>query len=307
MFRQNDVDRVLAKYPEDITILDFTYAPGAKTKGTRYRRDETATDEWGCEWQAAEDGVTGEVKDPPLKDISEVEQLTAPYEVLDGADFAKVNEMCAGTDTFTLAWTTVRPFERMQFLLGTEKLLIELMDATVNLSRLRDTLHEFYMEEIRRWTETTVDGISFMDDWGSQRSLLISPQLWRKFFKPLYKDYCDLIHSKGKSAFMHSDGFIEEVYPDLIDVGIDAINSQLFCMNIEQLGRQYKGRIAFWGEIDRQHILPFGTKKQIFDAVKRVKDSLWMPDGGVIAQCEFGLKDPVENIEAVFEAWDSLA
>jgi len=111
----------------------------------------------------------------------------------------------------------------------------------------------------------------------------------------------------GKSAFMHSDGFIEEVYPDLIDVGIDAINSQLFCMNIEQLGRQYKGRIAFWGEIDRQHILPFGTKKQIFDAVKRVKDSLWMPDGGVIAQCEFGLKDPVENIEAVFEAWDSLA
>jgi hypothetical protein len=307
MFRQEDLSRVLEEYPEDITIPDFNYGPGKKTMGTRYKHGEAATDEWGCRWHAAEDGVAGEVKDPPLRDISEVESLTAPYEILEGGDFPKVNDMCSKADAFTLGWTTVRPFERMQFLLGTEKLFVELMDAPKQLYLLRDIVHDFYMEEIRRWVETDVDGISFMDDWGSQQSLLISPKLWREFFKPLYKDYCDLIHSRGKYAFMHSDGCIEAIYPDLIEVGVDAINSQLFCMDMEALGSKYKGMITFWGEIDRQQILPFGTREQVAEAVRRVKEALWMPEGGTIAQCEFGLKDPVENIEAVFETWGSIA
>jgi len=307
MFRPNDLSRVLKKYPEDITILDFNYAPGKKTKGTRYKKGEVATDEWGCRWHVAQDGVAGEVKEPPLEGICDVESLAAPYEILDGADFAKVNEMCAETDAFTLAWTTVRPFERMQFLLGTEKLLVALMDAPKQLYLLRDILHNFYMEEIKRWVETDVDGISFMDDWGSQRGLLISPKLWRDFFKPLYEDYCGLIHSRGKYAFMHSDGYIEAIYPELIEVGVDAVNSQLFCMDIEAVGSKYKGMITFWGEIDRQQILPFGTEEQVADAVRRVREALWMPEGGIIAQCEFGLKDPVENIETVFESWESIA
>jgi hypothetical protein len=306
MFRQQDIHQILQKYPEDIAVLDFNYGPGEKTRGTRYKQGEAATDEWGCQWHAAEDGVAGEVKDPPLKDLSEVESLKAPYEILDGADFARVKEMCAETDAFTLAWTTVRPFERMQFLLGTEKLFVELMDAPKQLYLLRHIVHDFYMEEIRRWVDTDVDGISFMDDWGSQQSLLVSPKLWREFFKPLYKDYCGLIHSRGKYAFMHSDGYVEAIYPDLIEVGVDAINSQLFCMDMEALGSRYRGMITFWGEIDRQQILPFGTRAQVAEAVRRVKEALWMPEGGIIAQCEFGLKDPVENIEAVFETWESI-
>jgi hypothetical protein len=64
--------------------------------------------------------------------------------------------------------------------------------------------------------------------------------------------------------------------------------------------------ITFWGEIDRQQILPFGTREQVAEAVRRVKEALWTPKGGIIAQCEFGLKDPVENIEAVFETWESI-
>jgi len=109
-FRQDDINAVLEKYPEDITILEFNYGKGKRTKGTRYKCDEIASDEWGCQWQAGEDGVTGEVKDPPIKDISEVKNLTAPYEILEGADFPKVNRMCAETDTFTLAWTNGEAF-----------------------------------------------------------------------------------------------------------------------------------------------------------------------------------------------------
>lgn len=306
MFRKNDLYDVLERCPEDINVLDFSYGKGRRAEGIRYIRNEIATDEWGCEWHAAEDGVAGEVKNPPLKEMAEIKYLRAPYEILENADFSKVKEDYSKTDKFLLVWTKVRPFERMQFLLGSEKLYIELFHASKYLYLLRDKLHDFFMKELELWGKTDVDGILFMDDWGSQNSLLVSPELWRDFFKPLYKDYCDLIHSKNKYAVFHSDGYIEPIFPDLIEIGIDAINSQLFCMNIEEIGKKYRGKITFWGEIDRQRILPFGTRDEVANAVKRVKEALWTPEGGIIAQCEFGLKDPIENIKAVFETWENI-
>ncbi len=69
MFRKDDLYDVLERCPEDINVLDFSYGKGRRAEGTRYKRNEIATDEWGCEWHAAEDGVAGEVKNPPLKEI----------------------------------------------------------------------------------------------------------------------------------------------------------------------------------------------------------------------------------------------
>lgn len=171
--------------------------------------------------------------------------------------------------------------------------------------KLRDMLHEFFTKEIEMWAATDVDGVFFMDDWGSQTSLLISPAMWREFYKPLYKDYCDILHSKGKYVFFHSDGNIESIYPDLIEIGIHAVNSQLFCMNIEKLGELYSGKITFFGEIDRQYTLPFGTTDEVRNAVKRAATSLLKGKRtGIIAQCEWGTKDPAENIKAVFDEWN---
>src|SRR5665811_2248201 len=95
-------------------------------------------------------------------------------------------------------------------------------------------------------------------------------------------------HNAGKFAFFHTDGDTDEIFGDFVDVGIDAINSQLFTMNIEEIGKKYKGRITFWGEIDRQYILPFGTLEEVENAVKRVKSALSSEKGGIIAQCEWG-------------------
>jgi uroporphyrinogen decarboxylase len=188
---------------------------------------------------------------------------------------------------------------------GTENLYMDLAYGDKEVYKLRDMLHEFYVREIEMWLNTGVDGIQFMDDWGSQNALLISPTMWREFFKPLYKDYCNLIHSKGKYVFMHSDGNIESIYPDLIEIGVDALNSQLFCMDIEKLGELYAEKIAFWGEIDRQWVLPFGTPEEVRNAVKRISRALLKNKRtGVFAQCEWGVKDPKENIVAVFEEWD---
>ena len=175
--------------------------------------------------------------------------------------------------------------------------------ADSRLGQLRDMVHEFFMKELSCWIRTDCDGLFFMDDWGSQNSLLISPDLWRLFYKPLYKDYCDLIHSTGKKIFFHSDGNIMAIYEDLIEIGIDAINSQLFCMDMNEIANRFKGRITFWGEIDRQHILPFGTIEDIKNAVRSVRSAFDDGNGGVIAQCEWGAKVPVDNIRAVFETW----
>jgi hypothetical protein len=89
-----------------------------------------------------------------------------------------------------------------------------------------------------------------------------------------------------------------------VEIGIDAINSQLFVMNIEELGRLYGGKITFWGELDRQRVLPFGTPEQVRAAVLRVRRALDCGRGGVIAQMEWGLRDPQENILAAFAAWE---
>ncbi len=73
----------------------------------------------------------------------------------------------------------------------------------------------------------------------------------------------------GTYVFMHSDGYIRDIYQDLIEIGINAINSQLFCMPIEEIGKKFAGKITFGGEIDRQRIPPFGTEEECPQAVRR--------------------------------------
>ena len=302
MFRKDELDALLQRFPSDLVGPEFKYGPGERQQGIPYVVGSYA-DEWGCVWHVGEPGVVGEVKEPPLADWSALAHFEPPYEILEEADFSQVNRSYSETDRFVLAWTTVRPFERMQFLRGSEALYMDLGYETAEMLQLRDMVHEFFLRELEMWVKTDVDGIEFMDDWGAQRTLLISPKQWRSLFKPLYKDYCDLIHSAGKFAFFHSDGHITDIYPDLIEIGVDAVNSQLFCMDIEELGRRFRGQITFWGEICRQDILPFGTPDDVRAAVRRVRVALDDGRGGVFAQCEWGIGVSAENVATVFETW----
>jgi hypothetical protein len=250
------------------------------------------------------------VKDPLLADWAALDHLHPPDEILRNADFSRVNASCAATNRFVKAGrrygTTVRPFERMQFLRGPENLLMDLAWGVREVYRLRDLVHEFFLRELDLWAKTDVDGIPFMDDWGGQDRLLVSPQMWREFFKPLYADYCRIAHDAGKFVFFHSDGYILDIIPDLVEVGVDALNAQLFCMDIEGIGRRFKGEITFWGEIDRQWVLPFGGEDDVRAAVGRVRAALDDGRGGLIAQCEWGNDVPGANVAAVFEAWHGV-
>ena len=302
MQRKQEFDELSQRFPSDFAVPEFTYGHSTRAKGNPAHVG-AYVDEWGCEFTVAEAGVIGEVKNPPLADWRRLDSWTPPWELLDNADLSHVDKGCATTDSFVKTGTHVRPFERMQFLRGTENLFLDLAYQPAAFFRLRDMIHEFNLREMEMWAKTDVDGVGFMDDWGAQGNLLINPDLWRAIFKPMYRDYCDILHKAGKYVFFHSDGHIAAIYPDLIEIGVDALNSQLFCMDIEELGRTFKGMVTFWGEIDRQHILPFGTVDEVREAVRRVRRALDDGAGGLIAQCEWGIKDPKENIVAVYEVW----
>ncbi len=301
-------------HPEEVAALrrdfpgDMVGAPAIlskipKTEGDPHLKG-TYQDEWGCVFINIQDGVIGEVKEPIIKDWgSDVEKIHFPREWFT-FDRQAVNDFCRSSDLFVRASCCPRPFEQLQFLRGTENLYMDIATRDPGFMAFLNRIHEFYLELLEEWARTEVDGLFIMDDWGAQSSLLISPKAWRDIFKPLYRDYAQLAHEHGKKLFMHSDGYILAIYPDLIEVGIDALNSQVFCMGPEAL-EQFRGKITFWGEMDRQHLLPNGTPEEVHAAVKRFMDHLYS-DGGVIAQLEFGLLSRPENARAAFEAWDQF-
>ncbi len=297
-------DELVREFPPDITGAPEELEKPTIARGDPYKRG-ASVDEWGAVFTQAADGMIGEVKEPIVTDDTweDVSRVHVPTERLT-FDREAVKAYCAGTDTFVVSPNLARPFERLQFLRGTEELYVDLTDPPPGLKRFISRMHAFACDLVEAWVHTDVDAITFMDDWGQQKALLVNPELWRAVFKPLYRDYIDIAHTHGKRAFMHSDGHILAIYPDLIELGLDALNSQLFCMGIDEVSR-YAGQITFWGEIDRQHLLVDATEDEVRAAVREVYGKLYR-DGGCIAQCEFGPGARLENVRAVFDEWNRL-
>ncbi len=295
-------EELFRRFPPDLTgcyVTGYT----SPVQGDPYELG-IYVDEWGSIFYNNQRGVIGEVKEAAIATWEDLPKLRIPWERLE-FDADAANAFCRSSEKFVMAGCCPRPFERLQFLRTSAQLFIDLAEQPTELFELLHTVHEFYLKEMELWAKTEVDGLSFMDDWGAQRRLLISPGAWRKIFKPLYKDYIDLAHAYGKKIFMHSDGYIQDIIPDLVELGLDALNSQLFCMDIEAIGRRFRGQITFWGEIDRQYLLSFGTTAEVEAAVRRVYENLYQ-DGGCIAQCEFSAGSKPENVFKVYETWEAL-
>ena len=301
------VQELKRRFPPDIVDAPNVYCPSPRVKGDAYEPG-LYVDEWGSVFTNIQRGAIGEVRTPMVNDIADWKSVQPPYETLPQDPEAardRVNRFCADTDRFVKAPCCPRPWERFQFLRSTEHAMLDLLAPEEGTGELLHLIHEFYMKELEFWVTTDVDAVMFMDDWGAQTQLLISPLLWRELFKPLYKDYCDLAHAHNKFAMMHSDGHIASILPDLIDVGVDAVNSQLFCMDMNELARLGKGKITFWGEIDRQHILP-GEPDQGKAAVQKVAEHLYLESGGIIAQLELGLRSNPDTAAAVYAEWERI-
>jgi hypothetical protein len=297
------VAEIQRAFPDDIVSAPPCLTTPPRGEGDRYALGES-TDEWGCVFVNLQAGIIGEVKEPLLTDWDRIDRVRIPIERLT-VDRTVVNDFCRQSDRYVLAGTCPRPFERLQFLRGSENCYLDLMDRPPELSALLEQIHDFYIKELELWATTEVDALYFMDDWGAQKAMLISPVLWREMFMPMYRDYIEIAHRSGKAAFMHSDGYITNILPDLIELGLDAINCQVFCMDVKTLGERCGGKITFWGELDRQYILPRGTRAEVKAAVTQLKAAFYR-DGGFIAQCEFGAGTNPDNVQAYFTAWQEV-
>jgi hypothetical protein len=279
------------------------YTVPQRFTGNRYEEGQY-TDDWGCRFVNIHSGLIGVPSEPLIKSWDQLDELNPPAEML-AVDRERVKAFCRSAGKFTYSASWIRPFERYQFIRSTEQTMIDIAMDSSEMKELIGRIHAHYLKETEAWARTETDAIGIMDDWGMQQGMMVSPEYFRKYYKPLYSDYAEIARHYNKYLFMHSDGNISDIIPDLIEIGIDALNSQLFCMNIEELGRRFRKQITFWGEIDRQGILPDGTKADIENAVDRVFENLY-DEGGVIAQVEFGPAAKPENIFYVFEAWNNI-
>lgn len=303
----DEVQRILSDYPQDtLHGLNPHYEVQPIAKGNPYDAGEYM-DEWGCRFVNIQRGIIGEVKEPLVaiedEDWDDLSHIHLPRELLT-FDSAKVDAQCMATDSFTISGSWVHPFEQLQYIRTSAQLYMDLVTQPPKMLDFMMQMHRFYCELLEKWAKTKVDALYIMDDWGAQRGLLVNPALWRELFKPLYRDYVEIAHRHGKKLFMHSCGNILSIVPDLVELGVDALNAQVHCMGIENL-RPFKGGITFWGEVDRQEILPHGTSEDVDREVQLLHDTLW-ENGGCFAQCEFGLLAKPANVRQVYTSWDRI-
>ena len=298
-----ELNEIREKFPNDIINAPELLSKPLEVKGDPYKIGEYV-DEWGCLFENRQNGIIGEVKKPVIESWENIDGFHIPNELL-LIEIEEVNNFCKNNnDKFIISPCCGRPFERVQFLRGSQNVYTDFYINKNGLESLLKTIHDFNCKKLELWSKTNVDAIFIMDDWGAQNSLLISPELWRETFKPLYKEYVEIARKHNKYIFMHSDGNILTIIPDLIEIGIDALNSQIFAMQLKNLNK-FRGQITFWGEIDRQNMLPNYSIEEIEKVINEIFIELYS-NGGIIGQCEFGPGARPENVETVFETWKNI-
>ena len=295
-----------SKYETDICSMTGPFDHGFSPA---YYEVGTLTDEWGSVWTNLQAGIIGEVKQPIFADYQALAGYVSPkarfvreWEANKQAIAAKIAQ-AREVDKFVIGgWISL--FERMQYLRGTENLYCDIALEEPELFQMIEIVMDFMRTYVDLWLAMDIDAMAFGDDWGTQISLLISPDAWKTIFRPLYQELIDKIKAAGKKVFFHSDGHIFDLYPEFIALGVDALNSQLWCMDMERVAAQYAGKITFWGEISRQTILPNGTPEEVLEAAATMKRLLHKNGGGLIGQSEINRDVPLANIDALYRAWN---
>ena len=141
----------------------------------------------------------------------------------------------------------------------------------------------------------------FGDDPGMQKSLPMNPKKGRKYLKPCYKKLYGMVHEANRYVYMHTDGCIYEIIPDLKECGVDVLNPQIGANGLDQLERTCKGKICINLDLDRQHF-PYFTPKEIDEHVREAVTRLYLPEGGLMLLAECAADVPLENIEAICSA-----
>jgi uroporphyrinogen decarboxylase len=241
------------------------------------------------------------------EDPAEVEDYPWPNPVHLHFDSCLADLRQAG-DVYRLSgfWTCF--YHNVADLFGMEEYFVKMHTHPEVVDAVTDRVCQFYWEANERFFAAAgelVDGFFFGNDFGTQKGLLCGPRQFDRFIMPWFRKFTEQGHRHGYQVVLHSCGSIHDVIDRLIEANVDCLHplqAKAANMDAETLARDFKGRIAFLGGIDTQHLLTLGTPDEIRAEVRRVK-TLLGPNLIVSPSHEAILPNvPPQNVEAMAQA-----
>lgn len=270
-------------------------------------------DEWGIGYLRGSEHHFEEIVHP-MSNFTRIDELedypwpdvTAPYR----REHAR--ELVEGVhqkDLAVLGWPPMKGgtiFETAWGLRGFEQLIIDMMTNKDFAACLLDKITALSISNACYFAACGVDVLLTGDDFGMQDRMMISPKMWRGWFKPRYADLISNVKAVNPDVliFYHSDGFIEPIIPELIEIGVEILNPvQPECMDPVEIKRRYGSQLAFWGTVGTQSTMPFGSVEEVKAVVKERIQTIGQGGGLLLAPTHKLEPDvPWENILAFFDA-----
>jgi uroporphyrinogen decarboxylase len=249
------------------------------------------------------------VDSPPLKDFNTIEALDRfPWPKVDAWDYSQI-EMEIDQKSDKALWSRTRGvFQTAQLMRGMEKFLVDLALEPEFACRIMDHILDFIYEDARCTIEAgkgKYTYVEYNDDVATQRGLLISPAMWRKYVKPRMKQFFDMVHNHGLPVKYHSCGSIYALIPDLIEIGVNILNPiQIMAINMNpfKIKKEFGKDLCLHGAIDIQYLLPEGSAKEVREYVHKLIDIVGKDGGYILAGTHTIQTDAkIENILALVE------
>lgn len=193
-------------------------------------------------------------------------------------------------------------FERAWTLRGMENLMIDFYENPAFVHELLERITSYNIAQAEEALKYDIDAVQFGDDWGSQRGLLMGPDIWREFLKPHLARMYSTVRKAGRKVLIHSCGDVDELFDELIDIGLNCFNPfQPEVMDVHALHARYKGRLAFHGGLSTQRTLPYGTPDEVRAETRRLLE-MGRSGGYIFAPAHATPGDvPLENMLAFIE------
>ena len=267
-------------------------------------------DEWGVHWRMSEyetpfgKGAYSNMVEHPLAN----KQAFAGYVPPDPTRpelYAKAKHVVStyGDEYWIVGATLPTIFECAWALRGLENLLMDMVLDPTLAGTILDIPYHYHLTAAKKLVEIGVDMIWIGDDVGTQTGLMMSPDLWRQLLKPRLVAFIQELKAANPAVKVayHSDGNIRTIIPELIEAGVDVLNPvQPACLDVVELKKTFGRELCFWGSIDVQHTLPFGTPGEV-EAEVRMRIETLGQDGGLILSPthHVQLDTPLENFWAM--------